>query len=532
MKRKTYSSLALRKTKKFKEDDVIEKKVSPVIYKFCGMSDILRFHLLPFLDEWTTYNLARVDKACSIILKDVKMTDSEGCSLLSMHFKRNSTCCICFGKVVTKNSNYCVSNGLFCHYQCMPSVEKWFISELGVPSNVEFHNDQKNTSVTLFENKNPCFLNNIKTLSYYLEQNYPTSHTALMLKDDVEIMEKYKGYFKEYYKSEKIKSLYNENSKVTFGGVRVSVVMVFNHLYPNFYAMNEPENIVKKYIEVENRIRQVHNSARIYHATHIRPKVLESNGWGSFIKTPILGVLKNDTFIGFVFKIGGFAQPENINRFMHDNVDKVRNYQIGRVLKKSTEVYINTIMCSCNQCKSVLTGINVNIPSLISDQFVKEYAKMERIPSSDELQKLTWKLLEKVILWWTDIRDIPGVKDSNINFIAFLAIGRYHKRLDDLLAIIKSLLINGFNSKDIHSAYLKMSDMRNMNYEWYKTTIVRQVMTRIRCYCGRKPQMLYAFCTKHRLCLECCNDKQCFEESLIADTDSSDDEMEVVELSD
>lgn len=532
MKRKDYGSLSYRKAKKLREDiiklanTIISK---PSVEKFWGIYDVIRDHILPFIDEWTTYNLARVDKTCSKILRDSQYTNNGSIySLLTQHFAKNYTCCICFGKIKT-NAHVYKEDGLYCHYYCLPVMQEWTISSIGIPS------PKDHTSVGMifrgYEYKNPCFNTNITTLSYHLETVHPAAYSALYKEKNNNVLHKYKAYFDSYYKDHELNLLYDTNKKVTFGGVRISVYMVFNHLYPDYYTTHTSEEIASKFREVEHRIKHVHNSARIYHATHIRPYLLESSNWGTFLKSKCLRLVERETFIGFIFSIGGFAQPENINKCMQENLVKVRKHTISMCVTKSFNMFFSTIACQCSLCKKLTIDVDRSFLTMTINEMADVYMN-SNIISSSEIRDNVFEKLAIILEWWVDARDY-----GSVGMIAFLIL-RYHRDyLNEYLNIALSLLKNNYHPRDIQTTISKINQ-QNVNYNWFENNIIRMSRYRQSCYCGRKNTILANFCTRHNLCIGCCGKKQCKEESLLAETDSdssdsesSDSEISIVNIS-
>jgi hypothetical protein len=347
-----------------------------------------------------------------------------------------------------------------------------------------------------------------------------------MLKYDEIIMKKYNGYFKEYYKEMEIrqsKSGFDINKKVTFGGIRVSVVTVTNHLYPSFYVKNEPAEIVLKYKEVEHRIKQVHDMVRIYHATHIRPKLLSAPSWGSFIKTKCLNVLSRDTFLGFIFKIDGFSNPENITNFMDENMSKVRDYQLHQFVRQCVDRYIKLFACGCSFCRKLST---MDWHVAISDAFkgLKDNADL----NETVVRTYVWDRMEIYYDYWTKIRNVSTVFNTEILNLPSLAFKKSTEELKSMCILIEMLLKDGYNGNDIYAAFLKGSRTR----EEFENGIALLVRHRQRCYCGRKrPMLSVSFCTKHHLCSQCCKYKGCMEEDVDMMTDD-DSEQEVTYISD
>jgi hypothetical protein len=318
--------------------------------------------------------------------------------------------------------------------------------------------------------------------------------------------------------------------KVSFGGSRISVDMVFSHLYPTYYEENNPSDIIKKYKEVELRIKQVHNSARIFHATKIRPYLINSQNWGSYLKMGDV-IPQHRSFLSFIFSIGGFAQPDNINKCMIENLTKSRVLQYKRAIRSNYNSWLS-MTCNCSECVRLYKNITGSSTlKTIIENAARNLVHKGLVLSKTELRKLLWDKLEKANHWWCDVRNIRGVFESTINVVPFLMFV-FTEELDSYclkLETAKSLLVNGYNPFDVHSAFLN-NQLIHSSYESLSGYIDALVQKRNTCYCGKKKHPYNNFCSRHRLCPACCKNKQCIEESLM-DTESSSDDDSIVDLS-
>jgi hypothetical protein len=517
MKRKSAGALTLRSTKRARETIYYGNIVFNV-------SGIIQEHIFPFLDEWGSYNLARVNKCCSVINKLTHCTHD--LSNLSKHFQKEEICCICFG-MLKKNRAY-MTHGLYCHQLCIPEIKEWEINNLGVFS--EKNHNTFGLVVRGYKYKNPCMFTNTNTLSYFIQRNYSSAYKVLLEEKNATYFKTYTRYFKEYYKRKEIELGYDMKKKVSFGGSRISVDMVFSHLYPTYYEENNPSDIIKKYKEVELRIKQVHNSARIFHATKIRPYLINSQNWGSYLKMGDV-IPQHRSFLSFIFSIGGFAQPDNINKCMIENLTKSRVLQYKRAIRSNYNSWLS-MTCNCSECVRLYKNITGSSTlKTIIENAARNLVHKGLVLSKTELRKLLWDKLEKANHWWCDVRNIRGVFESTINVVPFLMFV-FTEELDSYclkLETAKSLLVNGYNPFDVHSAFLN-NQLIHSSYESLSGYIDALVQKRNTCYCGKKKHPYNNFCSRHRLCPACCKNKQCIEESLM-DTESSSDDDSIVDLS-
>ena len=328
MKRKTVGALTLAMKKS-------KKNALSARYFFWGNYPLIHELLLPFLDEWGTFNLGRVDRVLSQILRDNRFVHNR-LSLVSQHFEKLGLCCICFGPTCSRFSD---ENGLYCHINCIPKVYEWSISNTNIPG--PRGNNDMGTFVRGFREKNICFNDQNKTLSYFIEKRDIFVYDTMFKKDTVCMETCYSDYFKEFYKKEDILRGYDTTKKVNFGGVRISVETIFNHLYPMFYSTHDARDIIERFKNVEIRIKRVHDLLRIHFSTHIRPKLLEATSWGKFMCTHVLFFTKNTTFINAIMLLGVISSPDKMIQKMNDSVNTVREHQIYSVCKRNVISYFS-----------------------------------------------------------------------------------------------------------------------------------------------------------------------------------------------
>lgn len=500
MKRKPNGKVSSRPKKKIKN---IKKNIADQVFT---QYPIIREHLMPYLDEWSVYNISRVNKTLSMILKHYKGANDPVYSLLSLFFKRNRTCCICFGNLHVNTSTSI--GGLFCHAKCVPPIKEWVIDSLGVAS-IKYNNSL-GTVFRGFETKNPCFNTQENTLSYYLECNHPISQRLFSKSKDKMMMDKYVGYFNEYYKDVEVRQGYDIHKKVTFCGVRVPVSTVFDVIHPNFYVSNKPDVIVREYKYIEEKLRKMNYSIRMYYSTYIKPQLFCSEPLSTFLKTSCFKTIHMSVFIREIHRMSGFDNYEAITQFMEKKAKKIRKNQITKHIGRLITAY-NIFVCPCTKCKKIrdqdwsvlvrkLSNFFIDKPYL-TKQFLKDYL---------------WPRLEFYYTFCTHVRSIDTAQNTSIRDIPMIL---FMKEMSDIRQIcdnIISLLKEGYNGNDIYSAVLKNSvtinDMKN--------TIALIVRRRSVCYCSRSPcTSTVPFCTKHRLCMTCCEYRHCIEEHMLADSE-------------
>lgn len=513
MKRKSYSSLSTRKIKACR----VVKKDLPSVLKVWYNYPIVREYILPYIDEWTTYNLSRVDKTLSQVLRDTKFKDSR-LSLLSQHFFKVHTCCICFGP--TRSNTYTIEKGLYCHNNCVPKIDEWEINEKNIPIKRRRYASM-GVIIRGYEHKNICFESQLDTLAYYIESIDKTVHTALWEKGEELEIKKYRQYFSDYYKEEDIKRGYCLTKKVNLGGVRVSVVMVFNHLYPTFYHKNNAAAIIEKYKSVEIRIKRVHDLLRIHFGTYIRPQLLDGQSWGKFFSSSSIGLVQRSTFLKSILSIGAISSPDKLIKIMDDNVLKVREQQVSDYCRKVVRMYTTTIACDCTKCRIAQRMVKDNIV-IVYD--MTGYLINDTVLAYIKIREHVCKILERYYDYWTRIRTIIVEGDTDIISIPLKYCGNTFSDFDSICTTVELLLNDGYPVRDIY--YITMVDNVLKSYNDYKNQISLLIKNRRKCYCGNVTTIIS--CTKHKLCRQCCDNTACEEEFNDGMTDSeSESESEI-----
>lgn len=502
----------LRPSKKTKD----EQKIA--VTKVFGNFSIIRDYLVPFLDEWSMYNIIRVNKDLS---KVVTLIEEERrhmpfirYSPLSMHFYRHNTCCICFTKLSQQKGDSV--NGLFCHSKCIPIPKEWKITNDGIP--IPRTNATMGTIVRFFEKKNPCFFDQNTTLSSYIEKNYPIAHTVLFKDEDISTMGKYVSYFNEFTKNKSVSLGYNIKKKVVFHGTKVGVVAVFNHLYPSFYATNEATAIVEKYHEVERLIKNVHTKVHCFYSKQISGLLLHPRTLCAFVQSPVLvNEMNARSFIDFIYKIDGFRQPENIFKFMTDNVFKLRNDQIQKSVLYFLQIYINNIACLCPLCSTPREMNCRTVSKRLAHAIVKdiENNRNNKCMTKTEVRSYVWDRLEVYFDFWILVRDCSSIERTKAHDIPLLFFEKPLETLKQWSIIAACMIKEDYHVNDVHAALMNVGDI-DPSRQHVENRVTQIVKHRRVCYCGMKRlgQNQIKFCTSHKLCSRCCKVTHCQEEMI------------------
>jgi hypothetical protein len=517
MKRKSYGSLALRKLKTTR----VAKIAIPAVNIVWGNYDLVRTYILPFLDEWTTYNLARVDRTLSEVLKDT-CYKHETLSLLSQHFNTIKVCCICFGP--TRSNTFCITSGLYCHSSCIPSIVEWEINDNLIPQR-RMHNSL-GVIIRGYEFKNPCFSNQNNTLAYYIQKIDKIVHNVQFCNNETMVDSKYIRYFKEFYKRERVNNGFNINKKVNLGGTRVSVLLVFNYLYPTFYNTHDADEVIEKYKNVEIRIKDVHDLIRIHFSTYIRPQLLDAPSWGKFFCSPCLGFVTYNTYLTAILSSGVISSPDKMIDIMKDNVLKVRLSQVKSSCTYSIDTYCNYITCQCINCKLLfhdnqfLKRIGVDCAKYLIDSGI--------ILSHEVIRLHTWKHLERYSTHWIRIRSqIYNKIELVINHIHF---GGDWDKFDAFYNTVERLILNdGHSLRDIKKV---INPTVEKTYTNISSDIALLIKYRKTCHCNKI--VTSDCCSKHRLCVICCYNKDCTIElcELHSSESESESDNDIVYISD
>lgn len=482
----------------------LQKKTRPLpkynffIDNFWGNYDLIRHSFLPFLDEWTTFNLSRVDKTLSKVLRDTQHKHKT-LSLLSQHFMKEKICCICF--CTAKENSASAVNGLYCHTGCIPLIKEWKLEIDGTTSKAT--NNTVGIIMRGYKDKNPCFKDQTCTMSYHVKGN--------TYNDNI-VLNKYIGYFREYYKEKEVRLGYNIDKKINFGGVRISVMMVCDHMYPSYYNKNRPTAIIKKYKEVEHRIKRAHDSIRIYFSTHIRPKLLYAPSWGKYVTSRWMSCRTiGQTFTSAMLSLGIISTPDKMFTIMNDTLEKARWYQYYETVKDNGAAqYMRNVACQCSECIQLKLSLFNSLPFIeITDHLMKKQQTVNRIV------EYVWDILERYYEFWVNVRTTNNSKAFQLLPSLYTSMGQeiFNKKCDVFEALSKeypSRLIIAVEKPDMFS------------YDEYCIAIKRNVDSKIGCICGAHSSTC---CTKHKQCSSCCIFKNCVEEFNDMDCSSSDSDV-------
>jgi hypothetical protein len=297
------------------------------------------------------------------------------------------------------------------------------------------------------------------------------------------------------------------DKKVNFGGTRVSVQTVLNHMYPNFYNTNDIQHVVQKFNEVENRIKAVHTKLRVYFGTYIKKKIIVETTWANYLKAAYPNLFKIDTFLNSILRNGFISNPDNCMEFMNEGVERVYKNDLNVIITLRVEAYVKYIICGCISCRSFLLGAPA-LKYIVS----KVVDGTTRGPSISELVKqITTKLKTIHKLWATVRGESPEAK----KIMLYLYNAIPHTTVEENTVLCESL-------EEAFAALCNKNDILRVLKTGNYTNIINDVAVivsrRTSCFCGLLT--ISNTCFRHRLCVRCCDCKACVDDLMETESES------------
>lgn len=490
--------------------EIVKRQKKSTAVKFCYGDVFFEKQIIPFLDEWTLYNLSLVNESFRKMVDKCEL-EFKNLSLLSHFFKRENMCCICFKKIPNRPH---IVDGMYLHIKCKPKISQWFVDMEETTVREYDKNLVKPGDIILsaYEEPNPCFIDSKISIDYYLQNR----------KTDT----KYSKFFDIYYKKEEFNIKYDKSRNVYISGIKFNVFSTLLTMEPKIFETNTVNEIVEKCQSLENKMVLANDIIGDYYSKVIKPNILyKRTPWYEFL---YIGCPGSRTFNvrTMMLKNGVISNPKSICPLLKSKLNHVIKLQLRDLFFNTKRTFSVSILCECPNCRLILKSLN----DYVVYEFIIPYLLLKYQETKEllKLKNICLDIFEKMIKFWMNITQIE--KFTKVNTIWTDSYSNKEKNVfepllrviddDDKVERINTLyeeLIANYKAdiRDITSSVLRYMDTHSNNLPSTKETSLSSinyiVRNRKRCLC-RNSNIITpstALCQLHRLCTFCCQYEIC-----------------------